>query len=279
MIASGTWESGQDVKEEPEEAGKKLPEDAEGISFKSDKERQKKTLDALVRLQLAVNSYMDSSTSGKHPMNRVDGVRQLLERKEGLFRMKMMGKRVNFAARSVISPDPNIETAEIGIPPFVATTLTYPEVAAAHNAEYLRELVARGPLSYPGATELHVPLATGGKAVVNLLRLKEEKRLAYAKQLVTDIESGKPPMTVFRQLKDGDPLLVNRQPTLHKPGIMAHVAKVLRHEKTIRMHYVNCNTYNADFDGDEMNLHAPQDPIGRTEALLRLPLHRLTADD
>eukprot|EP00421_Protoceratium_reticulatum_P044149 CAMPEP_0168436110 /NCGR_PEP_ID=MMETSP0228-20121227/40761_1 /TAXON_ID=133427 /ORGANISM="Protoceratium reticulatum, Strain CCCM 535 (=CCMP 1889)" /LENGTH=137 /DNA_ID=CAMNT_0008450305 /DNA_START=125 /DNA_END=534 /DNA_ORIENTATION=+ len=74
-------------------------------------------------------------------------------------------------------------------------------------------------------------------------------------------------MTVFRQLRDGDPLLVNRQPTLHKPGIMAHVVKVMRCEKTIRLHYVNCNTYNADFDGDEMNLHAPQDPIGRMEAL------------
>lgn len=58
-------------------------------------------------------------------------------------------------------------------------------------------------------------------------------------------------------------LLNNSQPTLHKPGIMAHRARVLRNPKqqTIRMHYANCNTYNADFDGDEMNCHFPQDEV------------------
>ena len=71
---------------------------------------------------------------------------------------------------------------------------------------------------------------------------------------------------VFRQLLTGDLLLVNRQPTLHKPGIMAHKARILHHDKVIRMHYANCNTYNADFDGDEMNLHFPQDEMGRAEA-------------
>ena len=71
---------------------------------------------------------------------------------------------------------------------------------------------------------------------------------------------------VWRHLKNGDCLLVNRQPTLHKPGIMAHVARVLRNEKVIRMHYANCNTYNADFDGDEMNLHMCQTELARAEA-------------
>ena len=68
---------------------------------------------------------------------------------------------------------------------------------------------------------------------------------------------------VYRQLLTGDLLLVNRQPTLHKPGIMAHKARVLQRDKVIRMHYANCNTYNADFDGDEMNVHFPQDEMSR----------------
>jgi len=220
---------------------------------------------AVAELQIAVNSFMDSAKSEKHKRLAKDGIRQLLERKEGLFRMKMMGKRVNFAARSVISPDPNIETSEIGIPMMIAENLYYPEVAASHNAQELRALVMRGKV-YPGAAEVHIPDSRGGKTVVKLgPTLKMEKREAIAKQLITDIESGKPPMTVFRQLRDGDPLLVNRQPTLHKPGIMAHTAKVLRCEKTIRLHYVNCNTYNADFDGDEMNLHLGQSHEVRSE--------------
>jgi len=222
--------------------------------------------EAVEQLQTMVNSFMDSSKSGKHAKLAIPGIRQLLERKEGLFRMKMMGKRVNFAARSVISPDPNIETTEIGIPQMIAEELTYPEVAANHNAVILRKLVERGA-EYPGAKEVHVPKPHGGKIIMRLKKMTVEKREALAKQLITDIESGKPPMTVFRQLRDGDPLLVNRQPTLHKPGIMAHIARVMKKEQTIRLHYVNCNTYNADFDGDEMNLHAPQDPIGRMEAL------------
>lgn len=221
---------------------------------------------AVNSLQLAVNGYMDRMKSGRNPKVSEDGVRQILEKKEGLFRMKMMGKRVNFAARSVISPDPNIEPSEIGVPEEIAAGLYYPEVAAPYNVEWLRKLVIRGT-QYPGACEVHKPNPDGGKVIILLRLLDEEKRELLAKQLISDVRSGKPPYTVFRHLRDGDPLLVNRQPTLHKPGIMAHTAKVLQRESTIRLHYVNCNTYNADFDGDEMNLHCPQDPISRMEAL------------
>ena len=222
---------------------------------------------AIGALQLAVNSYMDRGKSGRNPKLAEDGIRQVLEKKEGLFRMKMMGKRVNFAARSVISPDPNIEPSEIGVPQEIASNLIYPEVATPYNVEWLRFLVERGPKHYPGATEVHHALANGGKRVINLGCLDQSSRSRLAKQLVTDLRSDKVASTVFRHLMDGDPLLVNRQPTLHKPGIMAHTTKVLRKEQTIRLHYVNCNTYNADFDGDEMNLHCPQDPISRMEAL------------
>lgn len=230
------------------------------------KKKQADPVQAFQDLQDAVNSFLDNTKGmNKLKLDKKDGVRQLLEKKEGLFRMKMMGKRVNFAARSVISPDPNIETTEIGVPLMIAAELTYPEVANGHNVERLRALVIRGA-EHPGAVEVHIPRASGGKAMKDLRLLNQKDRDALAKQLISDLESGSQ-MIVFRQLQDGDPLLVNRQPTLHKPGIMAHTVKVLKRERTIRMHYSNCNTYNADFDGDEMNLHAPQDPISRVEAL------------
>jgi len=75
---------------------------------------------------------------------------QLFERKEGLFRWNMMGKRVDFAARSVISPDPCIATNEVGIPLYFATRLTYPEPVTPHNVQYLRRAVINGPDKYPG---------------------------------------------------------------------------------------------------------------------------------
>jgi DNA-directed RNA polymerase I subunit RPA1 len=71
---------------------------------------------------------------------------------------------------------------------------------------------------------------------------------------------------VWRHLRSGDVMLVNRQPTLHKASIMAHQARVLKKDDVVRMHYANCNSYNADFDGDEINLHFPQTELGRAEA-------------
>ena len=75
-------------------------------------------------------------------------------------------------------------------------------------------------------------------------------------------------------MHNGDVLLVNRQPTLHKPSIMAHIARILPKEQTIRMHYANCNTYNADFDGDEMNLHLPQSYLAFAEAYNLMATHK-----
>jgi DNA-directed RNA polymerase I subunit RPA1 len=217
-------------------------------------------------LQDAVNSFLDSTKGSQNAKLAKPGVRQLLEKKQGMFRMKMMGKRVNQAARSVISPDPNIETTEIGVPQMIAEELTYAETANSGNIEYLRKLIHRGN-KYPGAIEVHFQRPDGSKDIRVLSRFSDEQRKSLAATMSTELSSGRC-ATVLRHIRDGDPLLVNRQPTLHKPGIMAHVAKIMgTGEKTIRLHYANCNTYNADFDGDEMNLHAPQDPIGRIEAL------------
>jgi DNA-directed RNA polymerase I subunit RPA1 len=112
--------------------------------------------------------------------------------------------------------------------------------------------------------------------LINLSSFDEAGRTALANQLLTPLLSGSSTQKfdkntnkkVLRHLRNGDFLLLNRQPTLHKPSIMAHTARILPGEKTIRMHYANCNTYNADFDGDEMNIHFPQNEIARAEAML-----------
>ncbi|KAJ3215377.1 hypothetical protein HK099_006394 [Clydaea vesicula] len=233
-----------------------------------------KMVNALVILQSNVNNFIDStaapSVGGKIP---APGIRQLLEKKEGLFRKHMMGKRVNYAARSVISPDFNIETNEIGIPPPFALKLTYPEPVTTHNIDELREAVIRGPDVWPGATQVQ----NEDGSILKLAMFDEAGRTAIANQLLTptiaagtDADGTLPSVNkkVFRHIKNGDFLLLNRQPTLHKPSIMCHTARILPGERTIRMHYANCNTYNADFDGDEMNMHFPQNSIARAEAML-----------
>lgn len=195
-------------------------------------------------LQTFVLYYFDSSKSNS---GTYVGHRQIIEKKEGLFRKNIMGKRVNYAARSVISPDPNMETREVGMPLVFATQLTFPEKVNSFNIEKLRKMVINGE-KYPGANFIQ-----NNGALINLKYISYENRLALANQL---LEGEK---TVWRHLLDGDPLLVNRQPTLHSISLMGHLARILKNEKTIRIHYVNCKSYNADFDGDEMNVHFPQD--------------------
>ena len=222
-----------------------------------------------VRLQDAVNSLLDSErnpSSSAGGRQTDEGIKQLLEKKEGLFRKHMMGKRVNFAARSVISPDPNIETNEIGIPPVFAKKLTYPEPVTQHNFYDLKEAVLNGVDKWPGAAAVE----NENGQVINLRTKNVEERQALANQLLAPSSihvSGARNKKVHRHLNNGDIVLMNRQPTLHKPSFMGHRARVLPGEKTIRMHYANCNTYNADFDGDEMNMHFPQNEIARAEAL------------
>lgn len=222
-----------------------------------------------VRLQDAVNSLIDSTKApvqGSFGRAPEDGVKQKLEKKEGLFRMNMMGKRVNFAARSVISPDPNIETNEIGVPLVFAKKLTYPEPVTSHNFYELKEAVLNGMDKWPGAAAVE----NENGQVINLRTKNSEERQALANQLLAPSNTnvtGTRNKKVHRHLNNGDIVLMNRQPTLHKPSMMAHRARVLPGEKTLRLHYANCNSYNADFDGDEMNMHFPQNEAARAEAL------------
>ncbi|XP_062988010.1 DNA-directed RNA polymerase I subunit RPA1 [Elgaria multicarinata webbii] len=216
-----------------------------------------------IRLQSHVNilfdSDMDKLISEKYP-----GVRQILEKKGGLFRKHMMGKRVDYAARSVICPDMYIQTNEIGIPMVFATKLTYPQPVTPWNVQELRQAVINGPNQHPGASM--VINEDGSRTILNIAN--QTQREAIANQLLTPSTGAPKPgiKIVCRHIKNGDVLLLNRQPTLHRPSIQAHRARILPGEKVLRLHYANCKAYNADFDGDEMNAHFPQNELGRAEA-------------
>lgn len=215
-----------------------------------------KIVEGWIQLQEQVNYFFDSSRNTNVGMGQIPpaGIKQILEKKEGLFRKHMMGKRVNFAARSVISPDPNLDVGEIGVPMVFARKLTYPEPVTNYNLAKLQAACINGPEKYPGAS--HVQLDDG------TLQALETLTPAARKSLASQLSPGK---KVLRNLEDGDWVLMNRQPTLHKPSMMGHRVKVLTGEKTLRMHYANCDAYNADFDGDEMNMHFPQNELARSE--------------
>ncbi|KAF5726829.1 DNA-directed RNA polymerase I subunit rpa1 [Tripterygium wilfordii] len=223
-----------------------------------------------MELQQSVNILFDSKKAGQGQRDVPSGICQLLEKKEGMFRQKMMGKRVNYACRSVISPDPYLAVNEIGIPPYFALRLTYPERVTPWNVGKLRDAVINGSEIHPGATHYVDKLSTVKLPASRKMRISISRKLPSSRGAVLEPGNGCDHeferKLVYRHLQDGDVVLVNRQPTLHKPSIMAHVVRVLKGEKTIRMHYANCSTYNADFDGDEMNVHFPQDEVSRAEA-------------
>ncbi|KAH8253394.1 hypothetical protein KR032_005263 [Drosophila birchii] len=217
-----------------------------------------KLYNAWLALQTSVDVLLDVNMSRE--MKSAEGLKQVLEKKEGLIRKHMMGKRVNYAARTVITPDPNINVDEIGIPDIFARKLSYPVPVTEWNVTELRKMVMNGPDIHPGANYIQdkngfTTYIPGDNAA---------KRESLAKLLLSNPKDGV--KIVHRHVLNGDVLLLNRQPSLHKPSIMAHKARILHGEKTFRLHYSNCKAYNADFDGDEMNAHYPQSEVARAEA-------------
>uniref|UniRef100_A0A158Q757 DNA-directed RNA polymerase subunit n=1 Tax=Elaeophora elaphi TaxID=1147741 RepID=A0A158Q757_9BILA len=193
---------------------------------------------------------------------QVPGIKQILEKKQGLFRMNMMGKRVNYACRSVITPDPYLDVDEIGIPELFAKKLTVTETANAMNLARLRKMIKNGPGCHPGANFIQKP----GRYTQVLSINKANERDAAAKRLQpgSSCQLGYP-LQVLRHLDKGDLMLMNRQPSLHKPSMMGHRTRVLKSQRALRMNYAPCKAYNADFDGDEMNGHFVQNRIAQTE--------------
>jgi DNA-directed RNA polymerase subunit A' len=210
-------------------------------------------------LQYHVTTYFNNEASGIPPARHRSGralktLSQRLKGKEGRFRSNLSGKRVDFSARTVVSPDPNLDINEVGVPLEVAIRLSVPEKVTEWNLEEVRGLVKNGPEQYPGALYIIRP---DGKRI----------RLEFVVDRDKIADAVEPGFIVERHLKNGDIAIFNRQPSLHRMSIMAHYVRVLPY-KTFRLHLCVCPPYNADFDGDEMNLHIPQSEEARTEALL-----------
>ncbi|MHA1287255.1 MAG: DNA-directed RNA polymerase subunit A', partial [Candidatus Thorarchaeota archaeon] len=208
-------------------------------------------------LQYHCTTYFDNGVSGIPPARHRSGralrtLAQRLKGKEGRFRSNLSGKRVDFSARTVISPDPNISMNEVGVPEQIARILTIPQRVTDWNIKEMRDLVIRGPDRHPGCNYL---IRTDGRRV--------DLRFVKDRSIIADtIEPG---FVVERHLANGDIVLFNRQPSLHRMSIMAHEVRVMPY-RTFRLSLYVCPPYNADFDGDEMNLHVPQSEESRAEA-------------
>jgi DNA-directed RNA polymerase subunit A' len=213
-------------------------------------------------LQYHVTTYFDNQTSGIPPARHRSGrplktLVQRLKGKEGRFRSNLSGKRVNFSARTVISPDPMLSINEVGVPIEAARELTLPVKVTTYNIDEIKKMVARGP---------NPSIEKGYEPGVNYVIRPDGHRMRVTeKNAQTVAEIIQPGFTVERHIKDGDIVLFNRQPSLHRMSMMAHEVKVTPH-KTFRLHLSVCPPYNADFDGDEMNLHVLQSDEARAEA-------------
>ncbi len=207
-------------------------------------------------LQYHVTTFFANNISQIPPARHRSGrpLKTLAERiksKEGRFRRNLAGKRVDFSSRTVISPDPHIQINEVGIPQVVAIELTVPERVTEWNKDYLVGFVKRGPTKYPGANYVITPDGKRKKVIPDTVDVI--------------LEEIKPGYIVERHMIDRDVVIFNRQPSLHKMSMMAHYVKVLP-GKTFRINPCTTTPYNADFDGDEMNLHVPQTEESRAEA-------------
>jgi DNA-directed RNA polymerase II subunit RPB1 len=225
------------------------------VREKIDKEESAEVLDKYTaKLQYDVATYVDNDIKGLEPSAQRSGrpLRTLKSRfgaKTGRVRGNLMGKRVDFSARSVITPDANIELDELGVPEEIAINLTFPEIVSPYNRDRLLGYVKNGPDKHPGAKSVY---------------LKSDDRtvsLRYVNPDTIDIREGD---VVHRHLIHGDIVLFNRQPSLHKASMMAHRVVVLPYS-TFRLNVSATRPYNADFDGDEMNMHVPQSIASATE--------------
>ncbi|WPH01439.1 Hypothetical protein R9X50_00428500 [Acrodontium crateriforme] len=212
-------------------------------------------------LQIQIAMYIDGNLPGLGKDSQygkaMRGFCQRLKGKQGRFRGNLSGKRVDFSGRTVISPDPNLSVEEVAVPIRVALIMTYPEKVTQHNMEKLRQCVRNGDRKHPGANFV-VKGRDNRRIVLKMVAMKGDTNKIAEKLEIGD--------TVERHLEDGDVVLFNRQPSLHKLSILSHRAKI-RPWRTFRLNECVCNPYNADFDGDEMNLHVPQTEEARTEAI------------
>jgi len=210
-------------------------------------------------LQYHITTFFDNTVARVPPARHRSGqplktITERIKGKEGRIRKNIAGKRVNYSGRTVISPDPNIRINEVGIPFEIARVVTVSETVNDLNKEKLSKLIKNGEV-WPGANYIIRP---DGRKKKITAELQEEI-----------IEELKPGYKVERHLQDGDVVLFNRHPSLHRASLMAHFVRVLP-GRTFRVHPAAANPYNADFDGDEMNIHSPQNEEARAESKILL---------
>jgi len=207
-------------------------------------------------LQYYVATLVDNKIPGVAAVAQRSGrplksIKERLNGKGGRVRGNLMGKRVDYSARSVITPDPQLSIRELGVPLKIAKNLTKPVIVNEKNKSFLLKLVRNGTDIYPGAKILD---KKNGESI----------SLRYVDKQSIRLENGD---TVHRHMLDGDAVLFNRQPSLHRMSMMAHIARIMPVGDTFRMNVGDTKPYNADFDGDEMNLHMPQDDEAEIELL------------
>jgi DNA-directed RNA polymerase subunit A' len=229
-------------------------------------------------LQYHVTTFMDNEISGTPPAHHRSGrplktLSQRLKGKEGRFRGSLSGKRVNYSSRTVISPDPTLSVNEIGVPEQIAKEMTQKVRVTRNNIDEIVEYVRRGPNEHPGAN--YVKRADGRR-----LKVKDLNSEELAERILEENDDGEPQglgWTVERHLTDGDVVLFNRQPSLHRMSMMAHEVVVMPY-KTFRLNTTVCPPYNADFDGDEMNMHVVQseEALAEADVLMKVQEHILS---
>ncbi len=203
-------------------------------------------------LQYHITTYFDNNTAGVPPAKHRSGrplrtIIQRLKGKKGRFRYNLTGKRVNHAARSIVVPDPHIKISELGVPQEAARELTVPEFITEWNLAAVKKQIKESDKS------VYIIRPNGSRR-----RVTEENK----EEILTELDVG---YRLERNLQDGDIVLFNRQPSLHRMSMMAHTARIMP-GKVFRINPIVCPPYNADFDGDEMNCHVPQTEEGKAEA-------------
>ena len=214
-------------------------------------------------LQFHITTFFDNTVTRIPPARHRSGqplktITERIKGKEGRIRKNIAGKRVNYSGRTVISPDSCIDINEVGIPYEIAKVVTVAETVNDLNIDKLKGLVKRAE-EYPGANYV---IRTDGKRKKISPDLKEE--------IINELSVG---YQVERHLQDGDIVLFNRHPSLHRGSLMAHFVRVLP-GRTFRLHPAAAAPYNADFDGDEMNIHSPQNEEARAEAKILLDVKK-----
>jgi DNA-directed RNA polymerase II subunit RPB1 len=203
---------------------------------KIENKAEEKTInDWTMVLQYHIASMVDNKIQGASPAAQRSGrpfksIKDRLNGKSGRMRANLMAKRVDFSARSVITADPNISIRELGIPMKVAKNITKPVIVNNANRAFLTKLVHNGPDIWPGAKILE---RKNGQSIT--LRYFDRKSII--------LEDGD---IVHRHMMDGDPILFNRQPTLHRMSMMCHIARIMKQGDTFRMNVADTKPYNAD---------------------------------